>query len=374
MNLSSSVSLSGVDIGPAERRAVLAVLDSRRLALGPRVTAFEQAVADYVGVRHAVAVSSGTAGLHLVARALGLGPGDEVITTPFSFVASANCLLYERAKPVFVDIEPATFGLDPALIERRITRRTKAILAVDVFGHPADWTGLARVARRHGLALIEDSCEALGAAIGDRRCGAFGRAAVFAFYPNKQITTGEGGMVTTNDRRIADACRSMANQGRRISGGAWLEHVQLGFNYRLDELSAALGLAQMTRIDGILARRRRAAATYGRLLLGVTGVRAPAVAPWATPSPFVYVVRLADEFGRRDRDRVLARLRSQGIEASDYFRPIHMQPFYRREFGYGPGDFPVAEAVGNRTIALPFHSRLKTAEATRVVAALKEAL
>ena len=374
MNLSSSVSLSGVDIGPAERRAVLAVLDSKRLALGPRVTAFERAVADYVGVRHAVAVSSGTAGLHLVVRALGLGAGDEVITTPFSFVASANCLLYERAKPVFVDIEPATFGLDPALVERRITRRTKAILAVDVFGHPADWPGLERIARRHKLALIEDSCAALGAAVGDRRCGAFGRAAVFAFYPNKQITTGEGGMVTTNDRRIADACRSMANQGRRISGGAWLEHVQLGFNYRLDELSAALGLAQMTRIDGILARRRAVAATYGRLLFGLTGVRAPAVAPWATSSPFVYVVRLADEFTRRDRDRVLTSLRSQGIEASDYFRPIHMQPFYRREFGYGPGDFPVAEAVGERTIALPFHSRLKPAQAARAVAALKEAL
>jgi perosamine synthetase len=339
---------------------------------------FEKAVADYVGVRYAVAVSSGTAGLHLVVRALGLGPGDEVITTPFSFIASANCLLYERVRPVFADVDRKTLCLDPTEVERRITRRTRAILAVDVFGHPADWPALERIARRHRLRLIEDSCEALGSGLRHppsalRRCGSFGDAAVFAFYPNKQITSGEGGMVVTNNRRLADACRSMANQGRRISGGAWLEHVRLGYNYRLDELSAALGLAQLRRARTILARRRRVAARYDRLLAGIDGLLLPHCAPAAVPSPFVYVVRLGPDRTRRDRDRMLARLRRAGIECGDYFHPIHLQPFYRR-LGFRRGICPVAESAGDRTIALPFHSRLSGRDARRVAAALREVL
>ena len=380
------IPLSGVDIGRAERQAVMDVLNSRRLARGPRIAEFERSLAEYVGVRHAVAVNSGTSGLHLVVRALKLGAGDEVITTPFSFIASANCILFERARPVFADIDPNTLNIDPAEVERRITRRTRAILAVDVFGHPADWPELERIARRRGLALIEDSCEALGAGLrpeipnpksqipNPRMCGAFGDAAVFAFYPNKQITTGEGGMVVTDDRRIADACRSMANQGRRISGGAWLEHVRLGYNYRISELTAALGIAQLSRIDRILARRERVARLYSRLLAGVPQVRIPYQTPDKRVSWFVYVVRLTEDHTRKGRDRVLDWLRTRGIECSNYFRPIHLQPFYRGELGTRRGDFPVAESVGDRTIALPFHGLLTRQQVERVVTALKEVL
>jgi perosamine synthetase len=380
------IPLSGVDIGRAERRAVMDVLDSKRLALGPRIVEFERSLAEYVGVKHAVAVNSGTSGLHLVVRALKLGAGDEVITTPFSFIASANCILFERARPVFADIDPDTLNIDPAEVEKRITRRTKAILAVDVFGHPANWPELECIARRHGIALIEDSCEALGAGIGRqletrnpqlanfRKCGTFGDAAVFAFYPNKQITTGEGGMVVTDDRRIADACRSMANQGRRISGGAWLEHVRLGYNYRSSELTAALGIAQLGRIDRILARRERVARLYDRLLADVPQIRIPYQVPDKRMSWFVYVVRLTEDYTRKGRDRVLDWLRARGIECSNYFRPIHLQPFYRQELGSRRGDFPVAESVGDRTIALPFHGLLTRQQIERVADTLKNAL
>ncbi|MBM3314900.1 DegT/DnrJ/EryC1/StrS family aminotransferase [candidate division WOR-3 bacterium] len=377
--MAEAIALSGASIGAPEFRAVLRVLRSGRLALGPFARRFEQLVAGYVGVRHAVAVSSGTAGLHLLVRTLGLGPGDEVITTPFSFVASANCLLYEGVKPVFGDVDPDTLCLDPAVVERLVTPRSRAVLAVDVFGHPADWPGIARVARRHGLRLIEDSCEALGAGLARpdgpvRRCGAFGDAVVFAFYPNKQLTTGEGGIVVTDSARIADLCRSMANQGRRSGRGAWLEHVRLGYNYRLDELSAALGCAQMARAGRLLRRRQAVADAYSRRLAAIPGIRLPGPAPDAVVSWFVYVVRLAPELGRRQRDRVLAGLRARGIECSDYFRPIHLQPYYRRRFGFRRGDFPVAEAAGDRTIALPFHARLRARDIEAVAAALGEAL
>jgi perosamine synthetase len=404
--MQNSISLSGADIGALERRAVLSALRSDRLALGPCAREFERLVADYVGVRFAVAVSSGTAGLHLVVRALGLGDNDEVITTPFSFIASANCLLYERARPLFVDIDPDTLCLDPARVEAAITDRTRAILGVDVFGHPADWPALAAIARRHRLTLIEDSCEALGAGLrppqelrsappatgtalraarhsparpadgplATRRCGSFADAAVFAFYPNKQLTTGEGGIVVTDSARIANACRSMSNQGRRLAGGSWLEHIRLGFNYRLDELSAALGVAQLRRIDELLAERQRVAGEYSRLLAGVEDVYSPYCAPGASISWFVYVVRLAPRFSRADRDSILGRLRRRGVECADYFRPIHLQPFYRRRFGYRRGAFPVTEATSDRTIALPFHTRLTAAEIRRVVEELKQAL
>jgi perosamine synthetase len=365
------IPLSRADIGPAERRAVLRVLRSGRLALGPQATRFEQQVADYVGVGHGVAVSSGTAGLHLVVRALGLGPGDEVITSSYSFVASVNCLLYEGVRPVFADIDQDTLCLDPALVEQKITRRTRAILAVDVFGHPADWPALETIARRHGLALIEDSCEALGSALGARRCGSFGDAAVFAFYPNKQITTGEGGMVVTRRRRIAELCRSMANQGRRAAGfgSRWLEHVRLGYNYRMSELAAALGSAQMERLGEIVARRQQVASRYDRLLADLPDVSVPYRAPGAYVSPFVYCVRLAPHLGRAGRDRVIARLRREGIECADYFRPIHEQPYFLRRTR-----LPITEETGSLTIALPFHNRLPPAQQHRVTAALAHAL
>ena len=376
------LALSSASITQAEQKAVLDVLRGRRLSLGPWAERFERAVANYVGARHAVAVNSGTSGLHLVMRALGIGAGDEVITTPFSFVASSNCVLFEDAAPVFVDIDPDTLCIDPDAVERRINHRTRAILAVDVFGHPADWPVLRRVARRHGLALVEDSCEALGSTLAGRRCGTFADAAVFAFYPNKQITTGEGGMVVTDRRRIADLCRSMANQGRRIRNGAWLEHVRLGYNYRLSEVNAALGVVQMRRIDSILSRRARVAGWYNRLLADVDEVRVPTVAPGVEMSWFVYVIRLADRCcpggrprnGRTERDRVLAGLRRRGVQCSNYFQPIHLQPYYREAFGYRRGDFPVCEAVGDRTIALPFHTRMRRRDAARVVDALKDTI
>ncbi len=369
-----SIALSSPDITGAERLAVLEVLHGRQLALGPVTTQFEKTVARYVGTRYAVAVNSGTSGLHLVVRALGLKEGDEVITTPFSFVASANCLLFERVKPVFVDIDPQTLNIDPERIEERITRKTRAILAVDLFGHPADWPALQRIARRHRLKLIEDSCEALGAGIGGKKCGAFGEAGVFAFYPNKQITTGEGGMIVTDRKQIAESCRSMANQGRRIRNGTWLEHIQLGFNYRLSEVSAALGLAQMKRVEVILARRKQVAAWYDESLARLKFVQTPRVAPGTTMSWFVYVVRLRNGRGRQDRDRILTVLRGRGIQCSDYFRPIHLQPFYRRQFGHRKGDYPICEAAGDRTIALPFHTRMTREDVAAVAGALKEAV
>lgn len=367
-----SIALSAPDITGAERRAVQAVLRGRQLALGPQVTRFEQAVASYVGARYAVAVNSGTSGLHLIVRALDLKPGDEVITTPFSFVASANCLVYEGVKPVFADVDARTLNLDPEQVERRITPRTRAILAVDVFGHPADWPALQRIGRRHRLMLIEDSCEALGAELRGRRCGTFGDAAAFAFYPNKQITTGEGGMVVTNRTRVAALCRSMANQGRRVSGGAWLEHVRLGYNYRMSDINAALGCAQMDRIDEILKRRQRVADWYQSCLADVPGIRIPETAPGARMSWFVYVVRLAAGCGTRNR--VLRKLRSRGLQCSDYFRPIHLMPFYRDRFGCKPGDFPVTEAAAARTVALPFHSAMTRRDVETVAAGLSDAL
>lgn len=376
-----SVALSWPWIGTRELSAVRRVLASGRLSLGPFATRFERMVAEYVGVRHAVAVSSGTAALHLIVRAIGLGPGDEVITTPFSFIASANCLLYEGVRPVFSDITADTLCLDPARVEERISTHTRAILAVDVFGHPADWRALQEIARKHNLYLIEDSCEALGAGIRLKpdnpqlkRCGSFADAAAFAFYPNKQLTTGEGGMVVTDSRRIAELCRSMANQGRRACAGVWLEHIRLGYNYRLDELSAALGCVQMQRLEGILARRRAVARMYTRFLAQIPDITLPREKTGMAASWFVYCIRLSNGFTRAARDRVLKYLRNRGIECSDYFRPIHLQPFYRREFGFCRGDFPVAEAAGDRTVALPYHARLNRTAVTRVAAALAAAI
>jgi perosamine synthetase len=365
------IQLAQPDITDAERDAVLAVLKTPTLAMGPQAGAFEAAIARFAGVRHAIAANSGTSALHLIVRALEIGEGDEVITTPFSFVASSNCLLFERARPVFADIEPKTLCLDPARVESGITKKTKAILAVDVFGHPADWPALEAIAKKRHLLLIEDSAESLGSAAGGRRCGSFGEAAVFAFYPNKQITTGEGGVVVTDDDRIASLCRSLASQGRG-KGGGWLDHERLGYNYRMDEMSAALGLAQLGRIEEIMAARARVASWYAEALAGVDGVQPPYVAPGAEISWFVYVVRLAERFTREDRNRILEDLEERGIGCRDYFAPIHLQPFYRKLLGTKEGDFPVAESVGSRTIALPFHNRLTQEEVATVVQVLDE--
>jgi len=366
------IPLSKPDITDLEKSAVQEVLNTSSLSLGKKYIEFQDAIADFTGVRYAVAVNSGTSALHLIVRSLGIGKGDEVITTPFSFVASANCILYEGATPVFVDINPVTFNIDSSKIEEKITKKTKAILGVDVFSHPADWDALKKIAKKHKLFLIEDSAEALGSTYKGRQCGSFGDAAVFAFYPNKQITTGEGGAVLTNNKKIADLCQSMANQGRKVEGGKWLEHVRLGYNYRLDEMSAALGIAQMERIKKILQKRKQVANWYNKKLKNIKELEIPHVDPGNKLSWFVYVVKLSEKFAGKKRDAIIKEMAKQGIQCSNYFHPIHLQPFYKKGFSYTMGDFPVTENVGARTLALPFFNNLKEEEINTVVAALKE--
>lgn len=375
------IPLSRPDITEKEINLVNEVLRSPFLALGPKMVEFEEAVARYVGRKFAVAVNSGTSGLHLLIKAYGIGEGDEVITTPFSFIASSNCILYERARPVFVDIEPETGNIDPELIEGAITPRTKAILPVDAFGQPARLDTIRDIARRHGLVVIEDACEALGSEYKGEKTGSgsFADAAVFAFYPNKQITTGEGGMIVTDDERVAGLCRSLRNQGRG-EGSLWLNHERLGYNYRLDELSAALGLAQMGRIEEIIAKRQQVAELYNQRLAQIRGIYLPYIAPEVTRmSWFVYVIRVGvDEPSPAKqsavRERVMQRLQAAGIGCRPYFTPIHLQPFYRSQFGYREGDFPVTEAFGRTSIAIPFHNNLTAAEVDYIASTLVEAL
>jgi len=364
------VPLSSPDIGPRERELVNEVIASNILSIGPRVKQFERMVAQYLGVKEAVAVNSGTGGLHLAVRALGIGEGDEVITSPFSFVASSNCLLYERAQPVLVDIDPLTLNIDPGGIEAGITPRTKAILPVHVFGRPADMEAILEIAGRYNLAVIEDACEAIGARYNGKMAGSGGDAGVFAFYPNKQITTGEGGIICTNSAELAGLCRSMRNQGRS-DGDKWLEHCRLGYNYRLDELSAALGVAQMERIDEILARREEVALAYNARLERLAGVTAPDWEPGIKISWFVYVIRLDPAI---DRDRVMAFLREKGVDCRPYFPPIHLQPFYRKDFGYREGDFPHAERAASSTLALPFFNNLTEQQMDYVIETLAGAI
>ena len=363
----NAVPMSSAEITDRDIQAVVAVLRSGRLALGPQTRAFEAALADFVGTQHAIAVNSGTSGLHLIVRALGLGPGDEVLVPSFTFAASVNAILFEGATPVFVDIEPETYNLDPADLARKVTPRTKAIMAVDIFGHPAEWDAILEVAAHHGLHVIDDSCEALGAAYKGRKLGTFGDAATFAFYPNKQITTGEGGMIVTDDDEIAGLCRSMRNQGRDAMG-AWLEHVRLGYNYRMTEMSAALGVTQLPRLPSFMAKRARVAALYTERLASVDWARPPVVREHVTMSWFVYVVTLAEGL---QRDAVIAGLAARGIPARGYFAPIHTQPYIREMFGDLSGTLPVTENIARRTLALPFHNDLSEGEIDRVVTALE---
>jgi len=364
------VPLSGPDITEREIAAVTAVLRTPRLSMGPEVEAFERALAERVGVAHAVAVNAGTSALHLAMLAAGLGPGDEVVTTPFSFIASANSVLFVGARPVFVDIDPVTLNLDVAAVEAAVTERTKALLAVHVFGLPCDMTRLMTIARRHELLVIEDACEALGATWSGRPAGRFGQSATFAFYPNKQITTGEGGALVTDDAAVAGLARSLRNQGRAADGG-WLAHERIGYNYRLDELSAALGRVQLDRLDEILARRAAVAARYAERLAAMPAVQPLADVPGAVRSWFVYVVRLPRDV---DRDAVMAHLRAAGVECQAYFAPIHLQPPYVERFGYAEGNFPVTEDAARRTLALPFRTGLTENEMDTVCGRLREAL
>ncbi len=373
------IPLSKPDITDLEEQYVVQALRSGRLSIGPFVEQFEELAASRAGCRYGVAVSNGTCGLHLVLKSLGIGPGDEVITTPFSFIASANCILFVGATPVFVDICPKTLNMDPAKIEAAITRRTKAILAVECFGNPAYMDQYASIAARHEIPLIEDSCEALGTTYKGRHCGHFGRAGVFGFYPNKQITTGEGGMIVTDDERLAEICRSMRNQGRPMghSGlgpqttpksreattggsaiGSWLRHERLGYNYRLPELNAALGVAQLKRLDDIIKKRQEVANRYMARLGDHPSLIVPTVESNSEMSWFIFVVRLAPSYTHEERDRIIRGMRNHDVGASDYFPCIHLQPFYRELFGFKPGMFPIAESVSGRTIALPFYNDL----------------
>jgi len=365
-----SIGMSAPDIDERDVDAVAEVLRSGRIALGPKAIDFERAVAEWCGVPHAVAVSSGTAALHLIVRGLGLGPGDEVLVPSFTFAASVNAILYEGATPVFVDCEPDTFNLDPRDAERRVTPRTRAILVVDVFGHPADWDAIEAVARRHGLRMIDDCCEALGADYRGRRIGSLGDAGAFAFYANKQITTGEGGMIVTRDEALAHLARSLRNQGRDAMG-AWLEHRRLGFNYRMSELAAALGVSQMARLPEFLERRGEVARMYTERLRELRWVRPPVVRPDVRMSWFVYVVTLGEGI---DRAPVMAAMEARGIPVRAYFEPVHRQPYIRPEHRPEPGTLPVTDGVARRTVALPFHNRLSASDVDQVVAALREAV
>lgn len=368
------IPLSSPDINDKDRAAVLEVLDSGTLSLGPRLTAFEQAITKLTGSRYAIAVNSGTSALHLCVKAAQIEEGDEIITTPFSFVASANCILFENARPIFVDIDPDTLNIDVSKIEEAITPRTKAILPVHVFGRPCALADIAYIANKHGLKIIEDSCEAIGAKYQGVPVGTFGETGVFAFYPNKQLTTGEGGVIVTDDPQIASRCRSWRNQGRSDADG-WLEHDSLGYNYRLSEMNCALGISQLSRIDEILVARTRVAGLYDRAFKDYLDIIPPRLSePGSTISWFVYVVRLSDDFDRDDRDRVIVELKQRGIGCRNYFPPIHLQPLYRNMFGFGPGAFPITEHVADRTIALPFFNRLSEEEISLVCESLVNAL
>lgn len=391
-NNAPMIPMSSPDLTDAERQAVLAVINTPALSMGPYIAAFEEAFCQHTGLRHAIGVSSGTAGLHLCALASGVKDGDLVITTPFSFAASSNVLLYERAIPVFVDVDTRTGNIDPDMVEqaaaqlsaggsaarRWLPRRAadkpaalKAILAVDVFGQMADYDRLRETARRYNLKLLQDSCESLGATYKQRPAGTLGDMAVFAFYPNKQITTGEGGMIVTDDDQAAGMMRALRNQGR-APGDTWLEHSFLGYNYRLDEMSAALGSAQMQRLESLLAARQQVAGWYNKLLAEIQGVEAPQLAPETTrASWFVYVIRLARGI---DRAAVTARLAQKSIPVRPYFSPIHLHKYMVERFGYRPGDYPVTEDLGARGLALPFSGKMTQTQVETVCRALREAL
>lgn len=398
LNDSVEIGMSAPDITEAERSAVLSVLASRYLSLGPNVVAFEQALASFVGASHAVAVNSGTSGLHLAVIAAGIGEGDRVLTTPFSFVASANVILYERGIPIFVDVDPVTGNIDPALAAAAAADlrqggqaadkwlppalrdgagshsassngrsagkgSLKAILPVHAFGQPADMDAIMATARRWGLEVIEDACESIGATYRGQQTGVIGRAGVFAFYPNKQMTTGEGGIIVTNDETWANLFRSLRNQGRDVFD-SWLNHSRLGYNYRLDEMSAALGLVQVGRLDELLSKRAQVAAWYNERLGDLEAIQTPTIATTTTRmSWFVYVVRVRPPASRND---VMDELEKAGIPSRPYFSPIHLQSFYRQRFGYQRGDFPITEELGDVSLALPFSSVMTEGEVDRV--------
>jgi len=365
--------LSRPDITEKEIEAVCAVLRSPNLSLGPKLVEFEQAFAKYIGTKRAVAVNSGTSGLFLCMLALGIGQGDEVITTPFTFIASATSIMMAGAKPVFVDIDPVSLNIDPAKIESKITDNTKAILPVEIFGNPACLDKVCSIAQKHHLNIIEDGCEALGSALNEKKVGTFGTMSVFGFYPNKQITTGEGGMILTNDDDLADMCVSLRNQGRDKDTN-WLSHIRLGYNFRLSDINCALGIAQLSRIEQIKAKRQQVAKWYQEMLAADDRLIVPVEPDDCDINWFVFVVRLTDKFSAQQRDKILGAMKNRNIEVGNYFPPVHLQPFMVEQFEYKPGDFPIAESVCDRTIALPFYNNLPKEKIAIVCKTLKEVL
>jgi len=367
------IPLSAPDISQEDMDAVAAVLRTPRLSLGPKLEEFEHAMARYTGAAHAIGVSSGTAGLHLCIRALSIGERDEVIVPSFAFIAVANAVRYEKAIPVFVDIEPETLNLDPRRIEAAITCRTKAILVVHTFGCPADLAAVLEIARQHHLCVIEDACESIGAEFDGRKVGGWGDVGVFAFYPNKQITTGEGGMVVTENPRIASMVRALRNHGR-TDCNEWFEHSEVGYNYRLAEMNCALGISQMKRIDAILARREEIAGKYRNKLKGIENLRLPPLeVPRRKLSWFVYVVRLSGSFSQIHRDWIMNAMHRRGIACGRYFAPIHLQLAYRSVYAPRAG-LPVTEFEAARCLALPFFNRLQDVQIDEVCENLGECL
>ncbi len=389
--------MSSPDLTQAEREAVLAVLNTPNLSMGQEILDFERAICEYTGAKHALGVNSGTAGLHLCVHAAGIREGDWVLTTPFSFVASTNVILFERATPIFLDVDPLTGNMDVTCLReavhdlleggsaarrwlprqglkgdgvQRDAPRLKAILPVDVFGQPADLDPILDVAQAHHLKVIEDSCEAIGATYKQRPAGRLGDYGVFAFYPNKQMTVGEGGVIVTDDDEAANIMRALRNQGR-APGDTWLQHTHLGYNYRLDEMSAALGRVQLSRLDELLEKRAQVARWYEERLAEIPGVEIPVVVPETTRmSWFVYVIRLSGV----DRDQVSKELKTRGIPNRPYFIPIHLQPYVASQFGYREGDYPVTEDLGRRGLAIPFSGVMPEGDVDRVCEAIREIL
>lgn len=368
------IPLSSPDITEAEIEAVTAVLRTGSLSLGPKLEEFENALATYHQMPHAVAVSSGTAALHLAIRALNIGAGDEVIVPSFTFIAVANAVLYEKATPIFVDIDPVTLNMDHACVEASITSRTRAIIVVHNFGVPAEMDALMQLANCHNIAVIEDACEAIGATYNGQRVGSFGDISTFAFYPNKQITSGEGGALLVRDAQLASRLRALRNQGRYASN-EWLQHAEVGYNYRLSEMACAMGIVQLSRLPAILGQRAEVACKYDDLLAGLPNIiRPPLELPLRSISWFVYVIRLADHLAIEARDAVVRSLQQQGIGCARYFAPIHLQPAYSHIPSAQRAKLPITEAIAQRTLALPFFNHLSFQDTERVVEALSAAL
>jgi perosamine synthetase len=378
--MSTDIPLSNPDITELERNAVLEVLNTPNLSLGPKLDEFEEKMAQYAGVKYAAAMSSGTAVLHCIIKAMGIGKGDLVLTTPFSFIATSNCFLYEGAEPIFVDIDEKTYNITPDRVEKtylslnEIKRnRVKAIIYVDVFGVPADGDGFETLGKKYGLKIIDDSAEALGSSQKGRKCGSFGDAGLFAFYPNKQITTGEGGILVTNNKELAALAKSLRNQGRD-AGAGWLQHARLGYNYRISDINCVLGIAQLNRIDEIITKRRKVKEIYDAQFKDLFEKKI--LIPQEVPgdcflSPFVYVLRMADRFDKTHRENLLNYLRGKGISCSNYFTPIHLQPHYQA-LGWKHGDMPITGKVSERTIALPFFNNLQEDQITTITGTVSD--